>query len=181
MMRTIRIMYVVLILFIYAAVASSGTEKNRDEKFSLPAYTRLLLNETDMVGYKLKYQRKDTWPETEKDQEPKMGITQCWFDSSGRSLYCEIWIFDSVEEAMDRAKFLVTHVAVPYQEGSFSDTIVGNKSWIGVQREGGAAFLFIYEEHLVSIMDPYCRGDQKKKLQVIAGKILKKIKNISGR
>jgi len=62
-----------------------------------------------------------------------------------------------------------------FHEGSFEDTFVGNKSWVSVG-ETGAAILFVYEKQAVLISDILCKKEERKKLQEIAEKIIKKHK-----
>ncbi|PIZ16122.1 hypothetical protein COY52_08010 [Candidatus Desantisbacteria bacterium CG_4_10_14_0_8_um_filter_48_22] len=175
MLKLIRVACIILTLLICVTVILSGAEKKKVEKFILPEYEKFLLDETDVPVYKLDYQGKSIWPETKEGEEPKRGIVQRWLDSTGKKFYYDLWIFNSVQEAMDGANFYSGHMSAIFHEGSFEDTFVGNKSWVSVG-ETGAAILFVYEKQAVLISDILCKKEERKKLQEIAEKIIKKHK-----
>jgi len=180
MPRLTKIVGIVLIMFVCTIGTLIGREEKEKTRYVLPPeLEKFLLNESDLPGYKLKYESEWMRPGEERRsdiataKDIKSGIRQRWINLLGRGeFYCSMWLFDSSQDAMEEGKRYSGSFAEFYYEGSFGDTVVGDMSWVS----RGAAIIFVYKNQLVHIGIPGGKKGDRRKLQEIAEKIIKKHK-----
>ena len=104
------------------------------------AYSKILLNETDMPGYELGFQNKYFWGIS--DSISKEGIVQIWNNEGIRIevFYCK---FDSATEALYGTEYYSSTFSVFFPFGSFYGPIVGDESWFAEERSDAKAIIFI--------------------------------------
>lgn len=96
------------------------------------AQESILLGEYDMKSYELLRQSNSYWPMSADSLNSNV-IRQRWSSSDGEYyiIYCE---FNNEADALNAVAYMANSCASPFIFGSPTGEIIGNASWVGLDR-----------------------------------------------
>ena len=144
----------------------------------------VLLSIDDMSGYELVNESKVHWLVSEKN-EVHFGIGQQWkiigIDDD-IYVYIDYIAFSSATEAMQKTTFNSQSYSLPYELGTPTKSVIGDKTWtcVSEKQEQSDAIIFVKDNIGIKLFIPFYKGeDLSQRIDYISKLILEKIDNYS--
>lgn len=142
----------------------------------------VLLSKDEMPGYELVNESKVHWLVSEKN-DVHFGISQQWKIMGVDDdiyVYIDYMAFSSATEAMQKTTFNSQSYSLPYELGTPTKSVIGDKTWtcVSEKQEQSDAIIFVKDNIGIKLFIPFYKGeDISQRIDYISKLILEKINN----